>query len=91
MLRITQTTHVQAGDALKLEGKLVEPWVSELRDLVQQGGGTRCHFLDVSSVSFIDEAGIELLDRLLDQGFQILSSSSYVAELLRRRRQRDGK
>ena len=34
MLRVTQANGDHAGITLKLEGKLVEPWVSEVRQLL---------------------------------------------------------
>jgi len=37
----------------------------------------------------VDGAGVELLRELVDRGVEIVSSSLYVAELLRSRRERD--
>jgi hypothetical protein len=39
--------------------------------------------LDLSSLSFADEAGIRLLRELLRQGAQIAAASGFVAALLR--------
>jgi len=47
------------------------------------------HRLDLASLSYVDEAGIELLRELVDRGMEIVSSSLYVTELLRWRRERD--
>ncbi len=86
MLRVTQSSAGDKGPILKLEGKLIQPWVDEVGSLLNDGilaSGSR---LDLSSLSFIDEAGAKLLRRLLGQGFQIESCSPYVAELLQLRR-----
>jgi anti-anti-sigma regulatory factor len=84
MLRITEVVD-GSGLLLKLEGKLREPWVEELaraarRPLPEGHGPIR---LDLSSVSFADEAGIRLLRELLQQGAQIAAASGFVAALLR--------
>jgi hypothetical protein len=39
--------------------------------------------LDLSSVTFADEAGVRLLHELLRQGVQIAAASAFVAALLR--------
>jgi hypothetical protein len=68
---------------IKLEGKLLGPWVDEVR----------CHFraanagsytLDLSGLSFADRPGVDLLQQLLRQGVRIDSCSPFVAELLQR-------
>jgi hypothetical protein len=87
MLRVTQANGDHAGITLKLEGKLVEPWVSEVRELLAEQSVH--HRLDLASVSYVDGAGAELLRELVDRGVEIVSSSLYVTELLRTRRERD--
>ena len=90
MFRVTHVRHDETGDTLKLEGKLVEPWVSEVRSLVQNGEMGRHPGLDVSGLTYVDAAGVDLLDQLVEQGFQVVSSSPYITELLRLRRDRSG-
>ena len=85
MLRITEVEDGGAGLLLKLEGKLREPWVEELarvagRPLPEGHGPIR---LDLSSVTFADEAGVRLLRELLRQGVEIAATSAFVAALLR--------
>jgi hypothetical protein len=46
--------------------------------------------LDLSGLTYVDTAGVDLLDQLVAQGFQIFFSSPYVTELLRLRRDRSG-
>jgi ABC-type transporter Mla MlaB component len=89
MLRVTQANGDRAGITLKLEGKLVQPWVSEVRQLLDGADQSVHHRLDLASVSYVDVAGAELLRELVDRGVEIVSSSLYVTELLRSRRERD--
>ena len=89
MLRVTQASTGENGAILKLEGKLIQPWVDEVSSLLNEGKLSDGSRLDLSSLTFIDEAGANLLLRLLGQGFQIESCSPYVAELLQLRRDRN--
>jgi anti-anti-sigma regulatory factor len=84
MLRITEVAD-GSGLLLKLEGKLREPWAEELaraarRPLPEGHGPLR---LDLSSVTFADEAGVRLLHELLREGVRIAATSAFVAALLR--------
>lgn len=89
MLRVTQANGDHAGITLRLEGKLVEPWVNEVRQLLNDADQSVHHRLDLGSVSYVDGAGVELLRELVDRGVEIACSSLYVTELLRSRRERD--
>jgi anti-anti-sigma regulatory factor len=86
MLRVTQSSEGENGPILKLEGKLIQPWVDEVSSLLNEGKLSAGSRLDLSSLTFVDEAGANLLLRLLGQGFQIETSSPYVAEILQLRR-----
>jgi hypothetical protein len=85
MLRITRIEASQPVLTLKLEGKLIGPWVEELARLCCEPtlAASRPH-LDLSSVTFVDAAGLSLLHELLAQGVTVTSCSGLVAELLRR-------
>ena len=89
MLRVTQANGGHAGITLKLEGKLIEPWASEVRQLLDDADQSIHHRLDLASVSYVDVAGAKLLRELVDRGIEIVSSSLYVTELLRSRREQD--
>ena len=89
MLRVTRSSHDETGATWKLEGKLVQPWVNEVCHLFNNGGPSTPPRLDLSSLTYVDEAGAELLRRLLVQGLQIESCSPYVAELLQWRREQN--
>ena len=83
MLRISRVPNHDATPTLRVEGKLVGPWVSALKEAcVQQAaadGGVR---LDLSAVSFADAAGVKLLRELLGREIKLSACSQLVAELL---------
>jgi ABC-type transporter Mla MlaB component len=77
MLRITSDqTH------LKLEGRLVGPWVTLLRRECRSRPNVA---LDLSEVVFVDSAGVSLLARLVARGAQLRAASPFIAELLKSR------
>lgn len=83
MLMITSVA-ASDGITLKVEGKLLGPWVDELQTACAQAGQkspqTR---LDLTNVTYMDLAGRDLLDALRASGVAIVACSSFVAELLR--------
>lgn len=81
MLKISNTGQMGSNFTIKLEGKLLEPWVGEVRQFVEDA--VVLPRLDLSRLTFVDRAGTELLRQLLDRGIQIEACSPYVAELLR--------
>jgi anti-anti-sigma regulatory factor len=85
MLRITEITDGRPGVLLKLEGKLRGPWVEELgRVCGELSRGERPAIrLDLSAVTFLDEAGTRLLRELM-RGGAAVTASGFVAQLLRR-------
>jgi len=83
VLKITEIAQNDSGRTFKLEGKLLGPWVDELRnvcaqplDRLEQVG------LDLAAVTFVNAAGAELLRELIRQGIIITHCSAFVAELL---------
>jgi anti-anti-sigma regulatory factor len=85
MLRITEITDGGPGVLLKLEGKLRGPWVEELGRVCAELSSGECREirLDLSAVTFLDEAGTRLLRELM-RGRAAVTASRFVAELLRR-------
>jgi hypothetical protein len=67
---------------VRLEGKLLEPWVEELRSLFAGLEAGALPALDLSGLSFVDRPGLEVLQRLERQGVRIKACSPFVAELL---------
>lgn len=83
MLRISKLTCDHSRILLKLEGKLLEPWVEELEcslngSSVDQAGIT----LDLSALTFADAPGIQVLANLIRQGATVAACSGYIAALL---------
>jgi hypothetical protein len=82
MLRITRTDRSCAAPTVKLEGKLLEPWVNEVRQLFVVTDGAPFPRLDLAQLTFVDAAGARLLHELVTDGVQIESCAPYVTELL---------
>jgi hypothetical protein len=82
VLRITPTREGSIT-TLRLEGKLVGPWVDELRRAVEVASGENLH-LDAGAVSYADPDGIDLLRKISAAGAIFSASSGFVAELLYR-------
>jgi ABC-type transporter Mla MlaB component len=83
MLRITHAHGHESISILRLEGKLLGPWVAELArscdELPCAPGGLH---LDLSAVTFVDAPGVALLHDLLGRGVTLAACSGLVAELL---------
>jgi len=74
MLRIT--THSTADAlAFQLEGRLVGPWVTELRDCWRRttSVGKRAVHIDLRAVTYVDAAGEALLADLYRQGADLFA------------------
>jgi hypothetical protein len=82
MLRITTSPENGNVPCIRLEGKLLQPWVDEVRGLFAAADADPLPRLDLSGVTFVDAAGTELLRELLRRGARIESCAPYVAELL---------
>ncbi len=84
MLRIMVDEPTNGIATLRTEGKLIGPWVEELRRACARAlvGGARLA-LDLSQASFIDAQGIALVRRLHARGVTIVACSGLVAEQLK--------
>jgi anti-anti-sigma regulatory factor len=84
MLRITYVAAEDSVSTLKLEGKLLGPWVEEFgrtfNEYISSNVGLQ---IDLQSVTFVDGAGVQLLRDLTRRGIRISACSALVAELLR--------
>ncbi len=67
---------------IRIEGKLLHQWVEEVSAACQDAGPV---LLDLSMVTFADQAGMELLRSLIAGGVEINACSNYIAELLQRK------
>jgi hypothetical protein len=68
---------------VKLEGRLVGPWVAELERVLASVADPRALLLELEAVSHADEAGLAVLRLALSRGARIVSMSGFVACLLR--------
>ena len=83
MLRITQTQGASGKVNLTLEGRLVGPWVAELKSAVTAAGLSASSVnLELSGVRFVDAEGLALILGLQDQGVRLRDASPFVRELL---------
>ena len=83
MLKITRVVGQDSTQTFKLEGKLREPWVTEVVRLCAAGDGpTSQKRLDLSGLTFVDQAGLTLLKDLIRGGILVSACSGFVAELL---------
>ncbi|HEY3963527.1 MAG TPA: hypothetical protein VGM05_03155, partial [Planctomycetaceae bacterium] len=82
MLRITNLRPSASDRTIKLEGKLLRPWLDEVLGLFVGGAAESLPRLDLSGLTYVDRSGAEMLQQLLQQGVQIESCSPFVAELL---------
>ena len=85
MLRITwiDAERSDSNRTLKLEGKILGPWVDELGRACEVSGLPQyCLRLDLAAVTFVDSIGLKLLDDLLRQGATIVGCSDFISDLL---------
>jgi anti-anti-sigma regulatory factor len=84
MLKITILPTPRAEVVLKLEGRVVGPWVQELAGSCERllGDGAPI-VVDLGEVAFIDWAGVALLRRLRERGVAFRNCSQFVSEQLR--------
>jgi hypothetical protein len=83
VLKITEIAQNDSGKSFKLEGKLIGPWVDELRNVCTQPLNRLEHVgLDLAAVTFVNASGAELLRELIRKGIIITQCSAFVAELL---------
>jgi hypothetical protein len=81
MLRITRV-EAREGTFVRLEGRLVGPWVSELRSFLMAHANGAKSRLDIAGLEFVDSGGADLLLELRAAGAEIVSARPYVADLL---------
>ncbi len=83
MLMITQFDGTDLTRTLKLEGKLLEPWVPELESACGESPvSPEKVCLDLCDLKFIDAAGARFLSRLIREGARVIACSGFVAEML---------
>lgn len=86
MLRMTRT---ESGPTttIQIEGKILGPWVSEVRSAVDEIPKSNARRLDMAGVSLVDASGAQLILQLQKEGVEVTSCSHFVADLLAHYRQ----
>ena len=83
MLRITAIQVNGSSVTLKLEGKILAQWVPLLvRECEERLEKRERVVVDLSQVTFIDQSGIQMLQRASTLGVSIVNGSAFIAELL---------
>jgi len=84
MLKISQAGKANHSVTLKLEGRVVGPWVGELRQvcetLLSEGRELQ---LDLTDVTFADVDGVGMLTGFKSRGVILNNCSPFVEEQLR--------
>ncbi|MFC1889672.1 hypothetical protein ACFL4G_07945 [Thermodesulfobacteriota bacterium] len=70
---------------LRLEGKIAGSYVAEFENLYSflSDEEQRTLLIDLEWISYVDEAGQDLLGRILNNGGQIIRSNMYIDNLLK--------
>lgn len=83
MLRISQPESKNHTVTLRLEGRVIGPWVDALRTecerALDRGAAVRLH---LDQVTFVDRAGVALLQRLRGRGVVLRGCSPFLKEEL---------
>ena len=84
MLKIVSIPNGSGPATLVLEGRLIGPWIEELRRSCEQAfGSSQGLTVDLTAVSFVDRGGLALLRSLADRHARLDNCSPFVAEQLR--------
>jgi len=79
-------TETEAGTRWILQGKLVGPWVRELRSCWKKWHRTQGCVVDLNEVTFIDKSGERLLRAISKNGAQFVAGgiyTKYVVDMLK--------
>jgi hypothetical protein len=86
MLRIT-ITNTATLERWSLHGRLVAPWVAELKATWNTARRTvrrRRRIVNLDEVTFIDKSGEQILRAMSKQGARLVASDVYVRHVLAR-------
>ena len=84
MLKISIINDSDQAIELQLEGKLVGPWVEELRKLSDEALSLQKNVsLDLEKVWFVDSRGVTLLHNLAKRQVSELNCSQFVSQQLK--------
>jgi len=84
MLRIT-VAETPSEQRWTLEGRLVQPWITELKSTwmkTQTGRRERNCVVDLTGVTFIDMSGEKVLAELFKQGAELIATGIYTRHVV---------
>ncbi len=83
MLRVTKTNQNETV-TLKLEGRLVGPWVQEVTRVWDDTAGTPTggYVVDLRSVTFVDSPGRALLATMSRHGAQLIATDCLTRNIV---------
>ena len=84
MLRIT-IAETLSEQKWTVEGRLVQPWVSQLKSCWTQTETARRQrkcVVDLTGVTFIDKSGESALTELCDQGAELIATGVYTRHVV---------
>ena len=85
MLRIT-IAETLSEQRWTLEGRLVQPWISELKSnwaRTETARRERRCVVDLTGVTFIDKSGEKVLAELSKQGAELIATGCYTRHVVR--------
>ncbi len=84
MLKISEIKPAKSVAVLRLEGRIVGPWVTELRQACEHSLGLgRGLVLQLADVEFMDSEGVALLTALRTRGVSFAAAPPFIAEQLK--------
>ena len=85
MLRITEMFEDEKTIKLKVDGRLVGPCISLLKQecLKNEKNKQKTVLLDLSGVSYIDSNGVKMLESIKDKNLQIINCPMFIEALLK--------
>ena len=85
MLRITMD-ETPSEQRWTLEGRLVQPWISELKSCwtrTETARRERKCVVDLTGVTFIDQSGEKMLSELSKEGAELIATGVYTRHVVR--------
>jgi len=75
MLRITETSKDEKTVTLRLDGRVVDVWISDLKRqcLYYRDKENKTVVIDFSGVTFINSEGIRMLEKIKDERVKIVN------------------
>jgi ABC-type transporter Mla MlaB component len=84
MLKISEPGTPNHSVTLKLEGRVVGPWVEELRRVCEPILTKDCSLkLDLTEVSYVDAEGVAMLNGFKARGVKLKNCSPFVEQQIK--------